>query len=498
MNAFDMSDLPFGCLGSPCEPCVDGMRSFAALAHCQDDLCSAQHDVATCEDSRNRGLHGVFVGDDPPMLVHLQTREGGGDQRVVFVADSHDDDIRRDITGLAGYGQGAPATRCVRFPEMHLLYSQAGDPSLTVAEDLHGFLEKMELDSLLDCMVILFFTGGHLLLRASIDDHDPEGSQPQRRPGRVHGDIAAAEDRHGLTTQDGSVRVLVVGVHEVGACQVLVGGIHAKQVLARDVQEIGKPGATPDENDVVVLAHFVDRYGLADDHVVLEVDAQRGQVGNLLIDDLLWQTELGDAISQDASRHVQRFEHGDGVTQLDEVTGHGEACGTAADDGHSLAARGWNLRDDRCVVLPFPVGQESFQLADLHSLSDVLVRLAHRAVLLTLVFLGAHTPADGWQQVGLLDDSYPGELVAGLDGLDEVGNAHADGAPFDTRLVGAMKAALRFLQRHCGGEPEGDLADVVDAFGRVLLGHDDRRQLQPSGSGHRDSPAPRPTWHSWS
>src|SRR5664280_3304299 len=178
MNAFNMSDLSSGCLARPCEPVVDSVCSFAALAHGQDDCRSAQHDVATRKDSRDRRLHGVFVRDDSPVIIYLQTREGGGDERVWIVADGHHDNVRRDIVGLPGNRQWPPATGCIWFPELHLLYSQAGDPSVTVAEDLHGVLEEMELDPLLDCMMIFLFAGRHLLLRASIDDHDLEGSQP--------------------------------------------------------------------------------------------------------------------------------------------------------------------------------------------------------------------------------------------------------------------------------------------------------------------------------
>src|SRR5450756_408654 len=148
------SGLAPGGLGGSREPGVDGTCSLAALPHGQDDCRSAQHDVASCEDSRDRRLHGVFVGDDAPVAVYLQTWEGGGDERVWVVADRHDDDVRRDIVGLAGNRQWPLAARCVRFPELHLLHGQAGDPSLRVAEDLHGVLEEMELDPLLDLSLI--------------------------------------------------------------------------------------------------------------------------------------------------------------------------------------------------------------------------------------------------------------------------------------------------------------------------------------------------------
>src|SRR5450830_1037186 len=136
------SGLALGHFSGSREPGVDGTRSLAALPHGQDDCRGAQYDVATCEDSRDRRLHGIFVGDDAPVSVHLQTRESGGDQWVGIVADSHDDDVSGDIAGLAGNWQRSPATGCVRFSELHLLYSQAGDPSLAVAEDFQRVLEE--------------------------------------------------------------------------------------------------------------------------------------------------------------------------------------------------------------------------------------------------------------------------------------------------------------------------------------------------------------------
>ena len=87
----------------------------------------------------------------------------------------------------------------------------------------------------------------------------------------------------------------------------LVGGVHALQALAGDAHEAGQAGAGAYEHGLIaVLAHqLVDGEHLADDHVALEIHAHLLQAVDLLLDDGLGQTELGDAVHQHAAGHVQ-------------------------------------------------------------------------------------------------------------------------------------------------------------------------------------------------
>ena len=72
-------------------------------------------------------------------------------------------------------------------------------------------------------------TGGHLRLAAAVDDVHVLRAQALGAAGGVHGHVAAADHRHGL----GSCMMGVsyssrVGLHQVDAGQVLVGGVDAR------------------------------------------------------------------------------------------------------------------------------------------------------------------------------------------------------------------------------------------------------------------------------
>src|SRR5699024_704266 len=154
-----------------------------------------------------------------------------------------------------------------------------------------------------------------------------------------------------------------------------------------------------------------------DDHVALDVHAQFLQALHLVLDDVLGQTELGDAVHQHAAGHVQGFIHGDLVAHLGQVTGHRQAGRTGADDRHLVAVGGGHFGLGM-YVFAVPVGHEAFQTADAHRLTlDAADTLA-----LALVLLGADAAADGRQSAGFGNDLV-GFLKFALGNVgDEAGN----------------------------------------------------------------------------
>ncbi len=73
-------------------------------------------------------------------------------------------------------------------------------------------------------MMNLFLPGGHLHFRPAIDDIGVIRAQAQRRPDRVHGHIAAADDGDVVPADDG--RVIFgekIGLHQIGPGQIFIG-----------------------------------------------------------------------------------------------------------------------------------------------------------------------------------------------------------------------------------------------------------------------------------
>ena len=61
---------------------IDGTGGFLAGAHGQDDGGSAGNGIAASVDHRAAGQAVRAVGDQATVLVGVQTRRGGADQRV--------------------------------------------------------------------------------------------------------------------------------------------------------------------------------------------------------------------------------------------------------------------------------------------------------------------------------------------------------------------------------------------------------------------------------
>ena len=98
--------------------------------------------------------------------------------------------------------------------------------ALLIALNGDGVGEQIEDDALLLGVVDLFGTGGELSLGAAVDDVDL-GAHALGTPGGVHGHVAAADNSHLLVVEDGGLRPLLVGLHQVDTGEVLVGGVDA-------------------------------------------------------------------------------------------------------------------------------------------------------------------------------------------------------------------------------------------------------------------------------
>ena len=174
-------------------------------------------------------------------------------------------------------------------------------------------------------------------------------------------------DHHALSDVDRGVVRLVVGMHQVGPREELVGRDHAVEVLARDAHEAGQPGARADEYGVIafVVQQRVDRHGAAHDHVGLDPDAQPFDLGDLARHDpLLREAEFGNAVNQHAAHLVQRLENLHFVAHAGQVAGAGQPGRAAADDGDLAAvAHGGRLHGAPCSSFQSPTKRSSLPTA---------------------------------------------------------------------------------------------------------------------------------------
>jgi len=136
-----------------------------------------------------------------------------------------------------------------------------------------------------------------------------------------------------------------------------------------------------------------------------------------VLDDVLGQTELGDAVHQNTAGHMQGFVDGNLVAQLGQITRNGQTGGAGTDD-RDLVAVGRGGGGFGMYVVAVPVGNKALQTTD----ADSLALDAADALAFALVLLRADTSADGGQRAGLGNHVVGGLKVALGDMLDEAGD----------------------------------------------------------------------------
>src|SRR5512135_2369215 len=443
---------------------------LAPRSHREDHGGRPDDDVPPGEYPLLARLPRLLVRQDVPPLVRVEARRRRGDQRIGAVPDGDDHRVHRKLVLRALHRDRTPPSRRVGLPQFHLLTLYRDHPRLVVAVIGDRVRQEVELDPLLLRVVDLLDPGGHLLLRAAVDEVHVLRPHPLRRARRVHRHVTAADDR--------DVRRLVqrgvglgepIRLHQVRTGQVLVRRVDPDKVLPRDVHEVRKSRARADEDGVepLLLEQFVDGDRLADDRVAFQLRAQFPDVLHLGLHDLLWEAEFGDAVHEHPARLVQRFEDRHVVPDLDEVTRDGQPRGARPDHRDALARR---LPDPGDLDVPgdaLEVGDEPFETPDGHRLPLLPEDARH----LALFLLGTDAAAHRGEGVGLLDFSSRLDEFSPRHKVDELGDLDADGAPLHALRVLALDAAGRLQYGEVRGQPERDLPEVPDPHLRRLLRH---------------------------
>ena len=279
---------------------------------------------------------------------------------------------------------------------------------------------------------------------------------------------------------DRGLAVRAIGLHQVDAGQILVGGIHALEALARNPHEARQTRAGGDIDGFV--AHFkqlVDGEHLADDHVRFDIHAHGFQAVDFLLHDGLRQAEFRNAVHQHAARQMQRLVNRDLIAQLRQIARRRQAGRPRADDGDLVAVRGGRLGMIR-HVLAVPIRDKALQTAD----GDRFALDAAHALALALVLLRADAAADGGQRGGRGQHPISALHILVGDALDERRDVNLNRAGAAAGLRRAVEAALGLVHGHVVGIAEGDLVEVLVADVRLLRRHRAFFRVHIARNGH--------------
>ena len=204
---------------------VHGLCSCLTGTHGLDDGSSAGHGVAAGVHAVTAGLALVTLGHDAAVLVGLQARSGGADQRVGAGAQAHDHGIHLQFKLAALLFNGTAAAGSIRLTQLHLDAGHGVHKAVLVRVDGNGVAQGLEDDALFLGVLHLFLTGGQFSHAAAVDDVHALGTQTQGAAGSVHGHVAAAHNGNLLAGADGGLAGGQVSLHQVGTGQEFVGGI---------------------------------------------------------------------------------------------------------------------------------------------------------------------------------------------------------------------------------------------------------------------------------
>ena len=113
------------------------------------------------------------------------------------------------------------------------------------------------------------------------------------------------------------VGIGIGGVHEVHACEVFVRRHDVDGVLALDAHEVRKTCTRAYEDALIAFfLKLCDGDGLADYAVSMELNAHLLEVLNLDVNDVVRQTEFGDAILEHATNLVESLKDMHFISEL--------------------------------------------------------------------------------------------------------------------------------------------------------------------------------------
>ena len=335
-----------------------------------------------------------------------------------------------------------------------------------VAEDFQRGSEELELNALFLCVVHFFCTCRKLSLGTAVYDVDIVSTHALCNACAVHSNVAAAEDCDLLCVIDRRRGVFLICLHQVDTGQVLVCGVDAVETLARNVQEVRQTGAGADKDRLIAVSEqVVDGLGAADNEVQDEFNALCLQRVDFLLYNSLRETELRNAVHQNAACGVQYLEYGDVIAHVAQIARTGQTGRAGTDDSDLVAVGSRNLdriggRMCHCVV-----GSETLQTTDRNRLAlDAADTLA-----LALTLLRADTTADCREGTGLLDLVVGFNKLALLDQVDEIRNLDVDRTSFYTRLILAVQAAVCLVNCGLSIVAEGYFLKVLISYVRILL-----------------------------
>ena len=160
------------------------------------------------------------------------------------------------------------------------------------------------------------------------------------------------------------------------------------KALAADIQRSRPPRSRSDEYWIVAVAEKVVYFQCAADsrikaHLYLQLFEQLF----VAIDDSVWETELGNSVTEHTADVVLAFENSHAVTVLRQYNGNGKPSGSRTDNGDALSVF-WSA--GRAHTAEVSIGNKALDIVKLNG----RILFSQNAVTRALCLMIAHGSAD--------------------------------------------------------------------------------------------------------
>ena len=420
-----------------------------------DHFASAVDAIAAGIEFRVAGLQRV-VHRDAAAVVGLQAENLLDEVALLLLAERFDDHValEDELATRDRLGRGSAGT--VGFAEFHADAFDAFDRGL--ADDpLRSGQEVIDAAILLGDLVLVIVRG-HFGFCAAVQDHDHLRAESFGLRRGVHGSVARADDRNAAAHAHVAQLLVFEFIDERD------GVYHAGQVFTGNAEVLGLAETDPNENGVAVLGQLLDLDILPNFAVLFEFHPDVLDELHFLEGFLGGHFVAGDAVGVEAARLVVLVVNRDGVTELREIKGAGQARWSATDAGDLLAIRFGRL-EHLLGLVPIrvkPIDRKALEPADLDRLGVALVidtgAFAQRTD-------GTNAGAAHAEDVRVEDLVRAAAHVARGDLLDKRGNVDVCRAGARARRVETEQAPLGFERGIVRREWGGDVGKILLVLG---------------------------------
>src|SRR6185312_1943303 len=191
---------------------------------------------------------------------------------------------------------------------------------------------------------------------------------PVRRSDAVRTRVPSSQNHDVLAFRRDLVDHGVASADAVLLGEVLHGEMHTGKVAARDREVARLEGAGRDDDGVVACTQFAPADVHADVHASPEAGALGLHLPQPVLDGLLLELEVRDAVAEKTTDAIIALENGNGVAGASELLSGGESGGAGADDGNGLAGQALRRVWLHPVVRPGLVDDRLLDELDRHGL----------------------------------------------------------------------------------------------------------------------------------